>query len=91
MHYAAKTLNALFAQLGLPSDDRSIERFIASHRPLHAERALWEEPFWTPAQAHFLEESWADDADWVETVDSLSALLHKPDHRRPKRGSVSAN
>ncbi|MDA8383223.1 MAG: DUF2789 domain-containing protein [Betaproteobacteria bacterium] len=88
MHYSAKTLNALFAQLGLPSDDPSIERFIAAHRALEAQGALWEEPFWTPAQANFLAEAWEDDADWVETVDSLTALLHPHERRRSTRGRV---
>ena len=77
MDVTQKTLNMLFAQLGLPNDDASIEGFIQSHSPQHADRPLWEESFWTPAQAQFLKECWEEDAAWAEVADELNALLHK--------------
>ena len=77
MDVTPKTLNMLFAQLGLPDDEASIEDFIQSHSPQHPDRPLWEENFWTPAQAEFLKESWEEDADWAEVADELNALLHK--------------
>lgn len=65
----------LFRQLGLPDDAASIERFIATHRPLPAGVALADAPFWNSSQAQFLREEIIDDADWAEVVDSLAAAL----------------
>jgi len=65
----------LFRQLGLPDDRASMERFIARHRPLAANTALCDAPFWTPSQAQFLREKVAEDADWAELVDRLASLL----------------
>ncbi|MFU8797793.1 MAG: DUF2789 family protein [Gammaproteobacteria bacterium] len=65
----------LFAQLGLPNDGPSIKNFIASHRPLSSEIMLFKAPWWTPAQASFLRESIAEDANWAIAVDKLDVLL----------------
>lgn len=65
----------LFRQLGLPADSASIERFIASHRPLPGGLPLADAPFWTDSQAQFLREEISDDADWAELVDQLAALM----------------
>lgn len=64
-----------FRQLGLPGDPTSIERFIAQQRPLAANTALWDAPFWSTSQAQFLREAVAEDADWAELVDQLASLL----------------
>ena len=66
----------LFAQLGLPSDESAIERFIATHGPLPAAVALADAPFWSAAQAAFLREEIVEDADWAEVVDQLNVCLH---------------
>lgn len=68
-------LSALFKQLGLPADPASIDAFIARHAPLPATLALSEAPFWTAAQAAFLQEEIVEDADWAEIVDQLDLLL----------------
>ena len=68
----------LFAQLGLPNDAVAIQQFIAAHAPLAAETALADAGFWTPAQALFLREALAQDADWAELADQLSAALRGP-------------
>lgn len=65
----------LFAQLGLPTDEPGIGQFLAAHRPLAANVALAEAPFWNPAQAAFLREEILEDADWAEVVDQLNAAL----------------
>ena len=65
----------LFRQLGLPSDGAAIEAFIVGHRPLPNGVALADAPWWTVGQAQLLREKIADDADWAEVVDSLSARL----------------
>ena len=65
----------LFAQLGLPYDEAAIQQFIAAHTPLPAEVTLADAAFWTPAQALFLREALAQDADWAELVDELNAAL----------------
>lgn len=68
----------LFAQLGLPADDASIDQFIAAHAPLAADVRLADAPCWNEAQARLLRESIRDDADWAEVVDHLDAALRKP-------------
>lgn len=67
-------LPTLFAQLGLPSDAASINNFIASHE-LPPGTSLPKASFWNPAQASFLKEALADDADWAEAVDEIAMLL----------------
>lgn len=66
----------LFAQLGLPSDEAEIRRFISSHRPLPADMRLADAPFWSPAQAALLREQVRQDADWAEVIDQLNVALH---------------
>ncbi|MFN6969921.1 MAG: DUF2789 domain-containing protein [Rheinheimera sp.] len=68
------SLSQLFDQLGLDSDDRSIENFISQHR-LHGDTALSKASFWNTAQAAFLRESYTQDADWVEVIDQLNQRL----------------
>lgn len=75
MEASMHTMSNLFEQLGLPSDDASIEAFIARHRPLDSSMKLSEAPFWSAAQADFLREEIQDDADWAEVIDHLDALL----------------
>lgn len=70
------TINDLFAQLGLASDEASIAHFIQTHRALMSNVVLSEAAFWTPAQATFLREEILRDADWAEVIDQLNAALH---------------
>lgn len=66
-------LSELFAQLGLPNRAEEIQAFVETHQGLTT--PLVEAPFWSAAQAAFLAEALADDADWAEAVDHLDALL----------------
>ncbi|NMG43600.1 DUF2789 family protein [Aromatoleum toluvorans] len=75
MEQPLHTMSNLFAQLGLPSDDSAIDRFIAAHAPLPCAVELAQAPFWTPQQAAFLAEELKEDADWAEIVDQLNARL----------------
>lgn len=75
MEPTTHSLKNLFEQLGLPHEQRDIDRFIAGHRPLANAIALADAPFWTAAQAQFLREEINDDADWAEIVDQLNAML----------------
>ena len=70
------TLNDLFAQLGLPSEDAAISNFIQTHQHLLGNTTLSEAPFWTAAQATFLSEEIIKDADWAEVIDQLNTMLH---------------
>ncbi len=72
------TFSELFDQLGLPSDAASIERFIATHRPLPEDTFLVNAPFWSAGQREFLREVMVQDADWVGLVDQLNAQLREP-------------
>lgn len=69
------SINNLFTQLGIASDDASIARFIQTHRAA-GNVVLSEASFWTPAQAAFLREEILKDADWAEVIDQLNAELH---------------
>ncbi|MFZ5466796.1 MAG: DUF2789 domain-containing protein [Pseudomonadota bacterium] len=75
MEHGFHPLSELFAQLGLANDTKSIEAFIARHRPLAHDVTLAEARFWSESQRQFLRESIAQDADWAEAVDHLDALL----------------
>lgn len=75
MQSAHHTFNDLFAQLGLPSDEASIDRFLATHAPLPDAVPLTQAPFWTPSQRAFLREEILGDADWAELVDALNGRL----------------
>ena len=76
MELSTHTMHDLFDQLGLPSDEASIQRFVARHRPLPQDMALPDAPCWSPAQAQFLREQLHRDADWAEVVDQLNVSLH---------------
>lgn len=76
MESPVHSMRNLFAQLGLPSDQASIDQFIVTHSPLPDGMTLADAPFWTPAQASFLREEILEDADWAEIVDQLNASLH---------------
>jgi hypothetical protein len=69
------TMNALFDQLGLPSDKAAIERFVAAHAPIEGGTRLHRAPFWTKAQSDFLRDEILEDADWAVVIDELDADL----------------
>jgi hypothetical protein len=75
MEPSVHSLRNLFEQLGLPSGEAEIARFVTTHRPLAAGTLLADAPFWTAAQAQFLREEIAEDADWAEVVDQLNLML----------------
>jgi len=75
MDETPKTLENLFSQLGLKSDEQSIETFIADH-PLAEGVELFEAPFWSPSQASFLKEKLLEAGPWALVVDELNARLH---------------
>ncbi|WP_231759699.1 DUF2789 domain-containing protein [Microbulbifer elongatus] len=68
------TLNDLFAQLGLGSDNEAIEDFLTRHH-LSGEEKLAGAAFWTDSQRKFLREAILADSDWCEIVDELDVLL----------------
>lgn len=71
-----ETINTLFAQLGLASDDASIDTFVANNQ-LPASVAISDADIWTENQRKFLKEQYIADACWVEIVDDLNTRLHK--------------
>ncbi|GFM84067.1 hypothetical protein PSCICO_51230 [Pseudomonas cichorii] len=76
MELPTHSLPNLFSQLGLDSDEDSIQNFIANHS-LPDNVKLIDAEFWTPQQARFLKEELREDADWAPVVDELNVLLHK--------------
>ena len=75
MHAQQHTMSNLFAQLGLPSEEAAVEAFIASHRPLENDVALYRAPFWSAMQRAFLKEEIIEDADWAAVIDELNGRL----------------
>ena len=71
-------LNALFQQLGLPSETEDLQAFVSKYSPLAETIELADAPFWSPSQATFLREQLNKDADWAEVVDQLNLLLRRP-------------
>ncbi|MCV6612498.1 MAG: DUF2789 domain-containing protein [Amphritea sp.] len=70
------SMNTLFEQLGLPSDDMSIDQFIRTHTLFSQSVKLDEATFWTTSQASFIRECLESDSDWSEVVDELNIRLH---------------
>jgi len=68
-------LRELFQQLGLPSDPQAIDDFILQHRAESEGCALPNAPVWNAAQAAFLRESVAADADWALPAEWLQQSL----------------
>ena len=77
MDTSSHTMQALFEQLGLPSEPKQIDAFIASHRTETGRDPLEGAPFWSPSQAHFIQEALYQDSDWAEVVDELNVRLHQ--------------
>ncbi|WP_417515965.1 DUF2789 domain-containing protein [Marinobacter sp.] len=75
MDTSKHNLSTLFDQLGLASDEKSIEAFTARHSPLPREIALQDAPFWSESQSQLLEEGLEDDSDWAEVIDELNAMM----------------
>ena len=69
------SFSELFAQLGLASDNASIQAFIRSHAPLPPAVLLTQASFWSATQSHMLSEQLGHDSDWAELVDQLDAAL----------------
>jgi hypothetical protein len=75
MELGIHTMSDLFEQLGLPSDEESMTTFIATHRTTAVNFTLPDVAIWTPAQAKFLREAIAADADWAIPAEQLSQAL----------------
>jgi hypothetical protein len=75
MEITEHSIPALFAQLGLPNDEASIQEFVRTHSPLPDGVDLFCASFWTPSQANMLRESLKEDSDWAIAVDELSVSL----------------
>ena len=65
----------LFDQMGLPSDESSINSFLNAHAPLADNIRLANAPFWSASQAAFLREKILEDSEWAVVVDQLNTAL----------------
>lgn len=70
------TLESLFEQLGLASDQKAMAHFIEQHSLSNSDTII-SAPFWTKSQRQFLSEAYAEDSDWTEQIDILATLLRK--------------
>ena len=69
-----RTLEELFEQLGLSSQQIHMERFVERHQ-LKPGSILADAFYWAPDQKAFLIEAKADDSEWSEVVDQLANML----------------
>ena len=76
MDSSVHNMNTLFEQLGLPSDNASIDQFIRTHILFSQEVRLEEATYWNDSQASFLKQCRDSDSDWYEVVDELNIKLH---------------
>ncbi len=76
MYTEQPTMKDLFQQLGLDSDEKSIDEFIKKHQGMNDTRHIEKAPFWNDAQRAFLQQALEEDADWVMIIDDLNAQLH---------------
>lgn len=70
-------LSSLFLQLGLESDELSIDQFIARNKPVPGNIELHKAEFWNDSQAAFLKEMKQEDADWASVIDQLDVMLRE--------------
>ena len=76
MDMTQHTMENLFMQLGLESNEAAIEQFMASHT-LQEDAKLENSSFWSPSQSAFIKECLASDSDWAEVVDQLNVQLRQ--------------
>jgi hypothetical protein len=74
MDTSQHTMETLFQQLGLSSNETAIENFIHNNH-LGKDIPLDHAAFWSAGQAQFIREALELDSDWSEIVDQLDALL----------------
>ena len=87
MNASHHPMQELFAQLGLPDDETSIQAFIQRHRPLPMNIRIYDAPFWSVSQAALIREKLTEDADWSVLIDTLNVQLR--DH--PAQGLQAAD
>jgi Protein of unknown function (DUF2789) len=73
----AKSMTDLFNQLGLPSDEASIQVFIAQNDGVCRHCGLVQAVIWSDSQRNFLKEAVAEDADWSLPAETLTAALSR--------------
>jgi hypothetical protein len=66
---------SLFDQLGLNSTEEGVNNFINKNGKLSGNIELHKADFWNTSQANFLKQALDEDADWVEIVNQLDAML----------------
>jgi hypothetical protein len=74
MNINSRTLEELFEQLGLSSQQIHIERFIERHQ-LKPGSVLTDAIYWTREQKAFLIEAKEEDSELSDVVDQLANLL----------------
>ena len=68
-------MEALFNQLGLASDQQSIDQFVEKHHLKRFEH-IEEASFWNSDQTAFIQKALTENSEWAELLDSLDAELH---------------
>lgn len=71
----AYTLEHLFDQLGLSSEDDDIDDFIEAHQ-LPKDVKITDAPYWTDSQRALVKEKLLADDDWAPIIDDLNTRLH---------------
>jgi hypothetical protein len=69
------TMSELFDQLGLESDQASMDAFIAQHSGVCTNCTLVKAPIWNASQQAFLQSAIAEDSEWAMVAEQLTAKL----------------
>lgn len=67
------TLKLLFDQLGLNSDQASIDQFVETHQ-LPKDVMMHEASYWNDSQREFIASHWRKDDEWSLVIDELGEL-----------------
>lgn len=76
---AEPTLQLLFEQLGLASEEAEIDQFVKTHQ-ISADTNIVDASFWNEGQKQFLRQKLLADDHWAIIVDELNLKLHH-DHQ----------
>ena len=79
----AHSMSQLFDQLGLPSGNQEIDKFIEQQKQVADSKRIYETDFFSDSQRTFLKEVKEHGGDWAELTDTLDFLLRQPAVVRP--------
>ena len=71
------TMNDLYQQLGVGTQEAAIAAFIQSHQLAKTSKPVQYADCFTQHQQAFMQQAYEQDADWVALIEQLDVLLRK--------------